>query len=110
MARFGNVDLLEDLLTQSDVQHLMLIGAYRDNEVNSHPLIRKLRAIRQAGANVQEIVLAPLAVEDLERLLADSVHCEPECTTPLAQLIHQKTAAIRFSPFSLFQHLPKRVC
>src|ERR1700694_2573656 len=35
----ATLDLLQDLLTQSDVRHLMLIGAYRDNEVNSsHPL------------------------------------------------------------------------
>ena len=40
-------DLIENLLTESDVRHLMLIGAYRDNEVNSsHPLMRKLEAIR----------------------------------------------------------------
>ena len=43
----ATLDLLEDLLTQPDVQHLLLIGAYRDNEVNSsHPLMRKLDAIR----------------------------------------------------------------
>jgi predicted ATPase len=53
-------------MTQPDVHHLMLIGAYRDNEVNSaHPLMRKLEAIRQAGGKMQEIVLAPLAHEDL---------------------------------------------
>src|SRR6516165_2216006 len=44
----ATLDLIEDLLTQSDVRHLMLIGAYRDNEVNSsHPLMRKLDAIRK---------------------------------------------------------------
>ena len=53
----ATLDLLEDLLTQPDVRHLMLIGAYRDNEVDAaHPLMRKLEAIRQAGAVVQEIV------------------------------------------------------
>ena len=47
----ATLDLLEDLLTQSDVQHLLLIGAYRDNEVDAaHPLMRKLEAIRSAGA------------------------------------------------------------
>ena len=57
----ATLDVLEDLLTQADVQHLLLIGAYRDNEVDSaHPLMRKLEAIRQAGAIVQEIILAPL--------------------------------------------------
>ena len=45
----ATLDLLEDLLTQTDLQHLMLIGAYRDNEVNAtHPLVRKLDAIRQS--------------------------------------------------------------
>jgi len=62
----ATLDLVEDLLTRSDVQHMMLIGAYRDNEVNSaHPLLRKLEAIRLAGARLEEIVLAPLACEDL---------------------------------------------
>src|SRR4029077_4180050 len=51
--RGATLDLLENLLTQPDVQHLMLIGAYRDNEVSSaHPLMRKLEAIRKGGAIV----------------------------------------------------------
>jgi predicted ATPase len=65
----ATLDLIEDLLTQPDVQHLLLIGAYRDNEVNAnHPLMRKLEAVRRAGARVQEITLAPLAHEDLKGL------------------------------------------
>src|SRR5712671_1618716 len=37
----ATLDLLEHLLTQTDVRHLLLVGAYRDNEVNSaHTLIR----------------------------------------------------------------------
>src|SRR5499427_9460002 len=43
----ATLDLLEDLLTRSDLLHLMLIGAYRDNEVSAaHPLMRKLDAIK----------------------------------------------------------------
>src|SRR5216117_1563046 len=62
----ATLDLLEDLLTPPGVQHLMLIGAYRDNEVTAaHPLMRKLEAMRQAGAILQDIVLAPLTREDL---------------------------------------------
>jgi hypothetical protein len=62
----ATLDLLEDLLTQTDLQHLLLIGAYRDNEVNAtHPLVRKLDAIRQAGAAVEDIVLTPLGQDDL---------------------------------------------
>jgi len=88
----ATLDLFEDLLTRPDVQNLLLIGAYRDNEVDPmHPLMRKLEAMRQAGAILQDIVLAPLTREDLGQLIADFVHSEPERITPLAQLIHEKT-------------------
>src|SRR5580700_5822866 len=99
----ATLDVLEDLLTQPDVQHLMLIGAYRDNEVDSvHPLARKLEVIRQAGAKVREIILAPLTCQDLGRLVADSLHCEPERATPLARLVHDKTAG---NPFFAVQFI-----
>jgi predicted ATPase len=99
----ATLDVLEDLLTQPDVRHLMLIGAYRDNEVDStHPLMRKLEAIRKAGAAVQEIVLAPLAREDLEQLLGNSLRCEPERAASLARLLHEKTAG---NPFFAIQFL-----
>src|SRR5438094_2189252 len=97
------LDLLEDLLYPAGVQHLMVIGAYRDNEVTAaHPLMRKLEAIRNAGANVQEITLAPLAGEDVRQLIADALRCEPEHAAPLAQLVHEKTAG---NPFFLIQFL-----
>src|SRR5712672_1456732 len=85
----ATLDALEDLLTQPDVHHVMLIGAYRDNEIDSaHPLMRKLDAVRRAGAAVQEIVLAPLAREDLEQMIGDSLRCEPERAASLGQLVH----------------------
>ncbi|MGY3288234.1 putative ATPase [Bradyrhizobium sp. LM3.6] len=88
----ATLDLLEDLLTRPDVRNLLLIGAYRDNEVDPiHPLMRKLEAMRLAGAILQDIVLAPLTCEDLGQLIADSVHSEPEKVAPVARLIHEKT-------------------
>src|SRR5258706_14818498 len=60
----ATLDLLEHLVTHSEVRNLLVVGAYRDNEVGpDHPLLRTLEAIRQAGARVQEIVLAPLRLE-----------------------------------------------
>src|SRR6202008_4398835 len=74
----ATLHVIEDLLTKADVRHVMVIGAYRDNEVQaSHPLMRTLEAIRTAGAPVQEIVLAPLTREDLAQLSRDALHCEP---------------------------------
>ena len=93
----ATLDLLEDLLTPPGVPHLLLIGAYRDNEVTAaHPLTRKLEAIRNAGADVHEIALAPLACEDVRQLVADALHCEPEDADQLARLVHEKTAGNPF--------------
>ena len=99
----ATLDLLEDLLTQPDLRYLMLIGAYRDNEVTaSHPLRRKLDAIKAAGGKVAEITLAPLTREHLGQLIADALHCEPERAAPLAQLVHEKTGG---NPFFAIQFL-----
>ncbi|WP_407160668.1 AAA family ATPase [Bradyrhizobium sp. STM 3557] len=99
----ATLDLLEDLLTRYDLHHLLLIGAYRDNEVNAtHPLVRKLEAIRRAGAAVQDIVLTPLSRDDLGKLLVDSLHCQPEHVTPLADMIHEKTTG---NPFFAIQFI-----
>jgi PAS domain S-box-containing protein len=99
----ATLDLLEDLLKWPGVRHLMLIGAYRDNEIDAaHPLLRKLETIRKTGARVQEIVLAPLAREDLGRLIADSLHSEPDRISSLAQVVHEKTAG---NPFFAIQFI-----
>jgi len=50
-------ELLKNLVTEPEVHHLLLVGAYRDSEVSpSHPLVRTLEKIRRGGAPVQEIV------------------------------------------------------
>ncbi|MGA7803785.1 ATP-binding sensor histidine kinase [Bradyrhizobium sp.] len=99
----ATLDLLEHLVTHSEVRHLLLVGAYRDNEVSpAHLLRRTLEAIRTAGARVQEIVLAPLESDDVGRLIADALHCKPERARPLAQLVQEKTGA---NPFFAIQFL-----
>ena len=68
----------------------------------SHPLRRKLDAIRQAGAPVQEIRLAPLARDDVGQLMAEALRCEPARAAPLAQLVHEKTGG---NPFFVMQFI-----
>ncbi|QAU42733.1 histidine kinase [Bradyrhizobium guangdongense] len=99
----STLDLVEHLLTHPDVKDLLLIGAYRDNEVApTHPLMRKLHALHQAGAILQNIVLAPLTRYDLERLITDSLHCEPQRAGLLAELVEDKTTG---NPFFVVQFL-----
>ncbi len=99
----ASLELLEYLVTHSEVRHLLLVGAYRDNEVGAaHPLMRTLEAIRKAGARVEEIVLPPLGLDDVGALVSDALHCTPEHAHSLAQLVHEKTEG---NPFFAIQFL-----
>jgi predicted ATPase len=99
----ATLELLKRLIIEPDVRHLLLVGAYRDNEVSpSHPLVRTLEKIRRAGAVVEGIVLAPFSIGDMDQLVMDSLHCEPHRARPLAQLMHEKTGG---NPFFAIQFL-----
>jgi predicted ATPase/GAF domain-containing protein len=102
----ATLDLLEHLITHSEVRHLLLVGAYRDNEVApSHPLVRTLAAIHAAGAPVHEVVLAPLGLDGVSRLVADALHCDSERAQPLARLVHEKTGGNPFFAIQFFTML-----
>jgi AAA ATPase domain/Protein kinase domain len=99
----ATLDLLQHLVTHPEVRHLMLVGAYRDNEVGlAHPLIQMLETIRNAGARVEEIVVIPLGLDDIGLLVTDALHCETEYARPLAQLVHEKASG---NPFFAIQFL-----
>jgi PAS domain S-box-containing protein len=99
----ATLDLLAHLATHPEMRHLLLVGAYRDNEVDAiHPLTLRLDAIRRAGGKVHQIVLAPLVARDITQLVADSLHCDSAGAEPLAQLVHEKTGG---NPFFTIQFL-----
>jgi PAS domain S-box-containing protein len=99
----ATLDLIEHLVTHSEVQHLLLVGAYRDNEVGpTHPLLRTLAAIRDADVRVCDIMLAALEVDDVSRLIADALHCEPGRARPLAELVQEKTGGNPFFAIQFF--------
>ena len=103
----ATLDLMEDLLTQPDVRNLLLVGAYRDNEIDpTHPLMSKLEAMRRQEVLLQEIVLGPLTHEDLEQLVADSLYCGAGQARALAELIHNKTTG---NPFFAIQFISELV-
>jgi PAS domain S-box-containing protein len=90
-------ELLEHLVAEQDVRNVLLIGAYRANELDpSHALMGTLERIRGAGTSVQEIALGPLAPRDVRRLIADALRTEPEHVRPLAKLVFEKTAGNAF--------------
>jgi PAS domain S-box-containing protein len=99
----ATLELLESLVTDPDLRHLLLIGAYRGNEASpSHPLMITLAAMREAGTRTQEIELSPLSLGDIGRLIAETLRCPRDSAAPLAQLVHEKTGG---NPFFAIQFL-----
>src|SRR5262249_50657318 len=93
----ATLELLENILVEPEPQHLLLIGAYRSNEVDAaHPLRRTLSPARGGRAMVDEIARGPLGHADLSRWSADALHCQPDRTRPLAQLVLEKRAGNLF--------------
>ena len=99
----ATLELIEHLVLHPEVRHLLLIGAYRDNEVGpSHALARMLAAIGDDGGNLHAIRLGALLSKDVERLLADTLRAGPERVGSLAALVYEKTAG---NPFFTIQFL-----
>lgn len=102
-ADLASLKLIEQLTTDPDTQYLLTIGAYRDNEVNStHPLIQTLEQIQKANTTINQIILHPLGIRDINQLIADTLSCSTESSQSLAELIATKTGG---NPFFLTQLL-----
>ncbi|MGB3652818.1 MAG: AAA family ATPase, partial [Rivularia sp. (in: cyanobacteria)] len=99
----ASLKLMQLLMSESENGYLLLIGAYRDNEVfPAHPLMLTLEEISKAQGNINTIILAALSEESLNQLVADTLNCQPLISQPLTQLIYQKTQG---NPFFSTQFL-----
>ncbi|MEG3848132.1 AAA family ATPase [Microcoleus sp. herbarium19] len=99
----ATLKLMQILITDPEQQYLLLIGAYRDNEVSpTHPLIQTVEEIEKTGTVVSNIVLQPLDLENVSELVADTLNNRTEQVRNLAELICNKTGG---NPFFLTQLL-----
>ncbi|HEY9763787.1 MAG TPA: ATP-binding sensor histidine kinase [Trichocoleus sp.] len=88
----ATLKLIQVLMTDSTSRHLLLIGAFRDNEVHpSHPLVLTLNQIEKSGGIVNHICLQPLTQADLNQLVADTLKQDSASTHSLAEILFGKT-------------------
>src|SRR4028119_2187218 len=102
-SKSATLKLIELMMTDDQMQYLLLIGAYRDNEVSpSHPLMMTLDVLRKQGISINQITLAPLRLEHITDLIAETLHSDTESVKPLAELVMRKTQG---NPFFVNQFL-----
>lgn len=99
----ATLDLIRNVTTHTETRNLLVIGAYRDNEVGpTHPLMRTVDDIVRARVPVHNITVANLLVGDVTRLIADTMRSDPDSVRSLAQLVHSKTGG---NPFFTIQFI-----
>ncbi|WP_017303110.1 AAA family ATPase [Spirulina subsalsa] len=97
----ASLNLLKTLFDHSS--YLLLLGAYRDNEVSPvHPLMLTLEELRKNQVNFTTIALPPLTAETVNQFVADTLNCELSIAQPLSKLVYQKTQG---NPFFATQFL-----
>jgi predicted ATPase/serine phosphatase RsbU (regulator of sigma subunit) len=89
----ASLTLLKVLMTHSDIHYFLLIGAYRDNEVDaSHPLSMTLEDLgQQSTAVINTLTLDNLSIEQVNALIADALHGPTTSVQPLTELVYEKT-------------------
>ncbi len=99
----ASLKLMQLLVKDGEVEHLLLIGAYRDNEVSpTHPLMQTLEEMENLGTAFARITLAPLDKVSVNRSIADTLFTSEELANPLTELVYQKTQG---NPFYVTQFL-----
>ncbi|MEG3877132.1 AAA family ATPase [Microcoleus sp. herbarium7] len=102
-ADLASLKLIHELVTDWDSKCFLVIGAYRDNEVNStHPLVQTVEKIQHNGAQVHNIIIPRLELSSVIELVRDTLGNETEKIKLLAELIFNKTGG---NPFFITQLL-----
>ncbi len=105
---FASLNLIKHLMTDTSINYLFLIGAYRDNEVDAlHPLRNALREISEECTNITYINLSGLSAKNVKSLTADTLHCSEEKSSELAELVYEKTQGNAFYLTQFLKSLPE---
>ncbi|GGF89458.1 signal transduction histidine kinase [Azorhizobium oxalatiphilum] len=99
----GTLALLERILSDPGLRYLMVIGAYRADEVDSaHPLTATIDSVSRLRGELTEISLSPLGKDALSAFVASILQVNAEVTLPLAEVLIDKTAG---NPFFVAQYV-----
>jgi predicted ATPase/signal transduction histidine kinase/tRNA A-37 threonylcarbamoyl transferase component Bud32 len=95
--------LLEQIMTDPDIAYLLVVVAYRDNEVDvGHHLLHSFDIMQKQGARINSVILPALEVDEVNQLVADTTRSDLDNSLPLAELCYKKT---RGNPFFLNQFI-----
>jgi len=88
----ASLALVQQFIIDPTLKYFIVIGAYRDKEINTQHIVSNfLNNLKAEEANVHDIHLAPLDIQHVTEMMADTFHCKEEAARPLSEIIHKKT-------------------
>jgi predicted ATPase/tRNA A-37 threonylcarbamoyl transferase component Bud32 len=103
----ASLHLIKLFMRSTELRYFLLLGAYRDNEVDAyHPFILLIEELKKAQVNVSDLTLKPLQLAHVNQLVSESMSVEPEKTLALAEIILHKTEG---NPFFINSFLKNSV-
>ena len=103
----ASLSLLQTLMTDTDNQYLLIIGAYRDNKVDaSHPLMIMVENLKHSfQVPLHTIHLQNLTRFEVNTLIAEALGCESAHVQALTNLVYEKTQGNAFFTHGFLQSL-----
>jgi predicted ATPase/signal transduction histidine kinase len=99
----GTLDFVEHLVSHPEATHILVVGAYRSNEVSeAHPLSATIRRLRGTHAALVEVELVALSSSHVSELIGEALRAPRAEVEDLAQLVVEKTGG---NPFFALQFL-----
>ena len=105
-ADHDSLELLRGWLSSPATRYVLLIGAWRDDEIDPrHPAHRLSEELAAGGLSVVEHRLGPLSVDSIGTLLGDTLGVESDEKVALAARILEKTGGNAFFVREMLQRL-----
>lgn len=109
---FSTTDFLKDMITSIEINNLLIIGAYRDNEISEgHPLLLMVNEVKNILGSkdfLNQIYLEPLTEQAVNQIVADTLNCPNTDTYALTSCIYRKTKGNPFFTIQLLKSLHQK--
>lgn len=105
----ASLNLLDFLLSDRKTEHILVLGAFRDNEISQGDLLMlTLDKLQERGIATPMIHLEALNEDHLGAFLADTLRLAPETVKSLAHMVASKTNGNPFFTYELLKDLYRR--
>eukprot|EP00026_Physarum_polycephalum_P000069 Phypoly_transcript_00069.p1 GENE.Phypoly_transcript_00069~~Phypoly_transcript_00069.p1 ORF type:complete len:1500 (+),score=218.75 Phypoly_transcript_00069:162-4661(+) len=97
----STIKLLDNMMSNTTMTSLLVVCAYRDNEVGAtHPFRQLLDELVSKGKSVFQVKLTEISSSCVANLITDACRCSLHKAQPFAELVYKKTNG---NPFFVHQ-------